>query len=123
MTATNLTPEKARLVAQLQGRKKDVYLQPPHNKYAKGKRSTWLYEQAIAKCGGRETDGAETRAATLVRGACDLQKVASDPAVQALLWSANEKVQKTVVDSTHSYYQDGDRSLAAKVFSDASNVG
>ena len=125
MAAKDLSPEKMRLVSALQGRKKDTYCDKTlhRTKHAKRKQSNWLFDQAVDKCGGAGADGAERRAAALIYGACDLQKVASDPAVKALVWSANEKVQATVVTSIHKYFQDPDRSLAAKVFSDASNVG
>ena len=118
MAAKDLTPEKKRLVSALQGRKKDTYCDKTlhQNKHAKRKQSNWLFDQAVDKCGGAGADGAERRAAALIYGACDLQKVALDPAVEALVWSANEKVQATVVTSIHKYFQDPDRSLAAKVF-------
>ena len=75
------------------------------------------------KCGGEGDPGAASRAARLIHGAGDLQRVQQDPHVQASLWNASVKVQKTVVEGISQHYKSEDRSLAAMVFSDASMVG
>ena len=109
----------------IQGRNEDLIGERVlhSNKHAKRKQNDWLWEQAIMKCGGEGDPGAASRAARLIHGAGDLQRVKQDPHVQASLWNASVKVQRTVVEGIAQHYKSDDRSLAAMIFSDASMVG
>ena len=124
-SATDLTPEKAKLVLALRGRNADLYDHDARlhkNKHAKEAQSNWVWNQAITKCGGSADPGAAGRAARLIHGACDMKKVNQDPTVMASLAAANEKVQKAVIDGMNKHLR-GDRSLAAQTFSGASMIG
>ena len=124
-SATDLTPEKAKLVLALRGRNADLYDHDARlhkNKHAKEAQSNWVWNQAITKCGGSADPGAAGRAARLIHGACDMKKVKEHPTVMASLAAANEKVQKAVIDGMNKHLR-GDRSLAAQTFSGASMIG
>ena len=107
LVANDLTPEKRRLVRCIQGRNEDLIGERilHSNKHAKRKQNDWLWEQAIMKCGGEGDPGAASRAARLIHGAGDLQRVQQDPHVQASLWNASVKVQKTVVEGINQHLQ------------------